>query len=310
MRWLASFWLIFLAGGLLAQPLRLGGPSSGYVYDERTHALRPVIGVAGAALLGQASLGPAEFAAAAPSGAWVYVLRDGVSIFLYAPPGAEPVEFTHAALLGGADRIVWSRDARWAVLQSSEQGLIQRVALRETVVEPHAPLECACRVLAVSPSGGEIIAAAAGELISVSETGAIARLAVMEAPSAAIFSRDATTLYAADAASGRVLAFRGGARSMEFAAGAEGAQPVGLALSSDDEFLFVADRAAAAVRLIETRTAGLAGEIALERPPAGLELLREDLFLVRGAPGAAELYLLDARRRAVFFLPELDAAEQ
>lgn len=306
MLWTAPAWLLAVAAAALAQPVRLSGPAAGYIFDEGTRSLRPVIGFAGAALLGRPVGPPVELASSAPGGAWVFLARGEACCFIRMMPGGEAVEHCDPALIASLGRIVWSRDARWAVLESAEQGLIQRVALSESGIDALPPLESRLTVLAVSPDGRQIAAAAPGELVLVSETGASARLAELASPSVALFSRDGRTLYVADEASGRVISFRDGSRWLEFPSGG----PAGLALSSDDELLFVLDGAGELVRLFETRSANAAGEIALDAPAASLELVREDLFLLRGAAGTSRYSLLDARRRALFFLPELDAAEQ
>lgn len=305
MQWTAPAWLVAFAAAALAQPVRLSGPAAGYIFDEHSRALRPVISFAGAALLGRPAGPPAELASSAPGGAWLFAARGEASCFVRIMSGGESVEHCDPALLAPVDRVVWSRDARWAVLESSEQGLIQRVALSESGIEPSTPLESRLTVLAVSPDGRQIAAAAPGELVIVSETGALTRPADLEAPVAAVFSRDGRTLYVAEQSSGRVVSFRDRSLWLEFAS----ARSAGLALSSDDELLFVLDGAEQVVRLFETRSGNAAGEIALDAAAASLELVREDLFLLRGAPGAGRYSLVDARRRAVFFLPELDAAE-
>lgn len=305
MRWIAPAWLVALAAAALAQPVPLSGPVAGYIFNEHSRSLRPVIGFAGAALLGRPASAPADFASSAPGGAWLFAARGEASCFVRIMPGGESFEHCDPALILAVDRVAWSRDGRWAVLESSDRGLIQRVALSEGSVEPQTPLESRLTVLAVSPDGRQIAAAAPGELAIVSETGALTRLGDLEAPVAAIFSRDGRTLYVAGEASGRVVCFRDGSRWLEFPS----ARPAGLALSSDDELLFVLD-GGELVRLFETRSGNAAGEIALDAPAASLELVREDLFLLRGAAGTSRYSLLDARRRALFFLPELDAAEQ
>ena len=302
MRSLAAICLFSLSGALAsAQTVRLSGPVAGYYYDDAARALRPVLGRAGAALLGSALAEELEFASAAPGGVWLFLARGGAAQFVRTAPGSEPVAFA-GPLLDGVDRVVWSRDGRWAVLQSSGAGLIQRVALGEGGIEAHAPLECRLSVLAASPDGRSIVAGGPGELVAVSETGAAVRLAALQEPVAAIFSRDGRTLYAVDRSSGAVASFRDGSRWI--APALQFAEPSGLGLSSEDEFLFVLDRAAAALLVFETRSGSAAGEIALEAPPAGLQMLREDLFLIRGAADPPRLFLLDAARRAVFFVAE------
>lgn len=306
MRWIAPAWLVAFAAAALAQPVRLSGPAAGYIFDEHSRSLRPVIGFAGAALLGRPFDPPVEFASSAPGGLWLFVARGEASCFVRIMPGGESSERCDPALIAAVDRVAWSRDARWAVLESSDRGLMQRVALPESGVEPHTALESRLTVLAVSLDGRQIAAAAPGELGIISETGAVTRLADLEAPGAAIFSRDGRTLYVADEASGRVVSFRDGSRWIEFPSG----DPAGLALSSDDGLLFVLDGAEPLLRLFETRSGNAAGEIALDEPAASLELVREDLFLLRNATGASRFSLVDARRRAVFFLPELEHAER
>ena len=51
-----------------AQRAELGGPISGFVYEKNTRSLRPVLGVLGAAYLGEPVLSGAEAAAVSPNG--------------------------------------------------------------------------------------------------------------------------------------------------------------------------------------------------------------------------------------------------
>ncbi len=304
MRWIAPAWFVAFAAVAFAQPVRLSGPAAGYIFDEHSRSLRPVIGFAGAALLGRPAGAPAHFASSAPGGAWLFAARGEASCFVRIMPSGESSEHCDPALIAAVDRVAWSHDARWAVLESSDRGMIQRVALSESSMEPLPPLESRLTVLAVSPDGRQIVTGGPGELAIVSETGALTRPADLKAPVAAVFSRDGRTLYVADKASGRVVSFRDGSRWLEFPSGG----PAGLALSSDDELLFVLD--GELVRLFDTRSGNVASEIALDAAAASLELVREDLFLLRGAAGTRRYSLIDARRRALFFLPELNAAEQ
>src|SRR5687768_16217534 len=75
-----------------AQDIRLSGPITGLVFDQPSQSLRQVVGMPGAALLGQAILSDVDWASVAPSGRVAIVMRQGeVRLFSATADPAEAI---------------------------------------------------------------------------------------------------------------------------------------------------------------------------------------------------------------------------
>jgi hypothetical protein len=307
--------LVVLIGGLTltAQEARLSGPVSGFVFDSASHSVRPIVGLPGAAYLGDPLLGGLEWASVAPNGEVALAVKDG-RWFAIRGLGATAAWADIEADWPAPERVAWSSDGAAAALSTPEGGLrILRYLLDGPVAASAVDLPGPVAALALEGSGECAAAAvtAAGEGgLYLACPGAPARLlAAISEPAAVVLARGGRDLFAADRA-GRILEimdFRGAARVMPFAEMPGSAwDPVGLAVSADQRLLFVAHRAQRRVDAFDLESRTLAAQIGVEGEPALLEPLAvRSVFLLRSAGDAGEpLLVLDAGREpAVFFVP-------
>ena len=69
--------LLCVFPALAGDQTSVGGPVSGFVFDQKQHTLRPMLGVPGSAYLGDALLANLDAAAVAPDGQSALVVQEG-----------------------------------------------------------------------------------------------------------------------------------------------------------------------------------------------------------------------------------------
>jgi len=303
--------LIVLAVAALPMCAQSGvaGPVSGYVFDQSANALRPILGIPGAALLGAGLDAGSALTAAyvAPGQNWVLATTADGPAFLRLTGGAVS-RVSVGGVTASPERVAFSPSGTAVAVYAA--GRIQ-------VVQglPDAPLVVGALSAGVSGRSSQEAAAARsrrglgsfavsddGLYVLYAEGGSI-RLwgvagedfTVMQADSNAVvaFAPGGHIAAAADAAGGVVLlgdvAGSGSRRSLA----ARGATfPVGLAFSADGGSLFLADAAARQVTAYNL-AAGAQTVLSCDCVPAGLFPMG-GLFRLNEA-GAAPLWLLDAR---------------
>ena len=307
--------LALLIGGLTlaAQEARLSGPISGFIFDRASRSVRPIVGLPGAAYLGDPLVAGLDWASAAPNGAAALAMRDGK---WYALRGLGEAA-AWAEVDGGPsapERVAWSPDGSAAVVSAPGGGLrFLRSLLESPTAAPTVELPGSVAALALESTGECAVAAVRAEGQSgvyLACPGAPARLlATMSEPAAVALARGDRDLFAADRAGGilEIQDYREAARVMPFAEmpGA-GWDPVGLAVSADQRLLWVAHRSEKRVDSFGLETRALAGQIGVPGEPTLLEPLAvRSVFLLRSAGGAGEpLLVLEAGGQpAVYFVP-------
>ena len=291
-----------------AQTAGMRGPVSGFLYQRGSRALRPVVGIPGAAYAGTPILDDIEAAWVAPGGKWAIVARDGRPA-LVPLSGLTPGEPSGTALLEAADRVVWSRDGSAALLYSSTRNLLQFVRISGGVPFAGYPIDLspwgAAAALAIDTSGHRIAVGITGAGLFVFDAGqSPALLSAMEQPTAAAFD-DSGRIYAVDGASQRVFQFNPDEGGTEFAVLSvpDGTRADVSALSVSGPYVMLADRAAQAVRVYDAASHALTNTLPLEFAPARIEAVSGTLFALNG-DGENEFRLLDVRNTpAIFFVP-------
>jgi hypothetical protein len=116
------------------------GPASGYVFDGAARAVRPVVGVPGAAVLGTAS-GPAwDFLSVAPNGKRALALAGG-SLHLI-PDLSKPADFAEIGpLQAQVARIAWSADSTAAAMWSPRARELRRITGLDGTPALHDPVD-------------------------------------------------------------------------------------------------------------------------------------------------------------------------
>ncbi len=296
-------WLV-LAVSAAAQPLLLEGPLTGYLFDARTGSIRPIVGLPGAAYVGDALAGGLEWADIAPAGGVALARKDGV---LYAVRGLgrpdpvwNPIE--NASIT--PDRAAWSPDAAMALIYCSTSGQAQLV--RNLLTAPAAgktwALGPGAGVLALD-SEARIVAGFDDGLYLLNAEAASSLLAPLARPRAVLIA--GSRLLAAGQG-GEILEIEDYAGHPKAMALGEIPEPVGLALASDGRTLYVASRSERAILIYDLASRTPMARLALDAEPMTLSpLAAASAFLVRQPVEDSEplLVLKVAPEPGIWFVP-------
>ena len=312
--WLSIAFVSPLAVQMNAQPVGLGGPIAGFVYDRSMHSVRPLLGMAGSAYLGPALLAEVDSASISPDGRWALVTEHGQSRFVRGLSDLAVSESSTEGLIDAVDRVAWSRDGSFALLYSSPAGQLQRIRLSVGEVCADAPVTVSLggqvSALAIDPAGRQIAIAVAGSglyLMSLGQSPAL--LSSMAQPTAVAFDERGQRLYAVDVDTQRILEFDSGSAALEFASLADThgprLDPAGLAVSQGGQYLMLADRTTPAVRIYETASRSLVKTIPLDFAPSRFEpVSAEPAFVLNGDRASDWLLILNAGKNpGVYFVP-------
>ena len=113
--------LYALAISAWAQPSAgVAGPVTGFVFDAQSGAVRPMLGIPGAAYLGQVVAAGLNAASVAPDGSAALAVQQLGRLVLYTGlRGATPsVAFNVPGAIAGADRFAWGANSTAAVYSS------------------------------------------------------------------------------------------------------------------------------------------------------------------------------------------------
>ena len=290
--------LVSLAAPLLVgQPGGVAGPVAGYVFDRSARALRPILGIPGAWLVGDPLNLGATLASAHVSPRQdlaVVVDADGLLRWFRLSSGAAS-GLTLNGITVVPERVAFSPSGAAVALAAAGRvqvvtGLPDAPALAGTVDAGGAPGS-----LAVSDDGAFLLFAAGGSIRLLGTAGGNRKL--MDAGDGALvsFASGGHDAAVADPGGAGVVLFRDVAgastQSALAPAGDTLAAPVGLAFSPDGRKLYLASSAARSVTVLDLST-GDRSAIQCDCTPAGLvpmgNLLRLTDF------GAGPLWLLDA----------------
>ncbi len=285
---------ILTALGLAAQPLRLAGPLSGFVFDSGAAGIRPILGLPGAAYVGDVVAGGLEWASVAPGGSAALAFREGALYGLGGLERLEPVWSRIEGALGKPDRAAWSADGSLAVIYSAAAGLAQLIRNPGGAPAAGEPLAIGpgATALAVDSQGRIVAGLPAGVyLFAPGEPASL--LAPVEGAVAIATAGD--RLWVAGAG-GEILEIEDYAGRPKAFLLASVPDPVGLAVAPDGKSLFVAGRADRSVEIYDLASRTAAGRLPLAVEPAALEALSaEPLWLVRAsAAGSDPLWVLKA----------------
>jgi hypothetical protein len=303
-----------------AQPGAVSGPTAGLVFDAASRAVRPILGVPGASLLGDpviASDGLTEARISPRQDSALLITRDGAGFVRIDGGSATPLACE--GLFAAPERVVYSPSGDAAALYAA--GRVQLVSGLPGAPKITGELKLLIAQrggsrfnrrsgareiasFAVSDDGRFILAAGQGAIQVLGAGGENFTLIPSAAGASVAFAPGGHDAAVADPANLGVLWFgdvAGGAAQRRLAEpAAEAAAAAGLAFSSDGRKVYVASgRQVTAFDL----TAGGQSSIACDFQPSGLYPMGG--FFRLNEPGAAPLWLLDARTSEphVFFVP-------
>jgi len=311
----AAVLLLALCPALAQDPQRIGGPAVGFVLDK-AEGVRPILGIPGAATLGQPVLPAAGFASVvlSPAGDYALALTENEQrLALLRNLSASPA----AALLDvppGASRIVLSPAGDAAALYYSDARRVEvltglpdspSVAWRLDLPDLGAGLAA----LVVSDGGSAVLAATSGEpssiLLFAPDVEYRPLQQIAGSPSLAFLSNSLDAVIG-DGASSQVFVMRdvkGAAEITQIGGQAEGvSRPVAVAAAAGNRRVLVANSEPGGVVSL-----GLAGEEPLAIPcsctPTTLERLAGGAAFRLNDAGQGPVWLLDSESsppRAVF----------
>jgi len=289
---------------MAAQPIEVSGPISGLVFDSRAAAIRPIIGLPGAAYVGDVLVGGLEWAAVAPGGRAALALKEGT---LYGLDGLERLEPVWRAVEGAAvraDWAAWSPEGSVAVIYSSVSGLAQVIRGLPGLPAASEPVAIGADISALAvDSQGRVVAALADGLYLISPGAPPVLLAAAAGVRAVAVAEGSLWIAAAE---GQIMEIRDYAAQAKVLALAEVRDPVGLAVSADRKALLVASRAERAVEVYDLVSRTPAARLSLDSDPGALQSLAvRDLWLLRAPAGDSEplLVLKADPDPSVWFVP-------
>ncbi len=307
--------LLCLAAPLaLAQQGRVEGPIAGYVFDGQAQALRPVLGIPGASLLGDPvnlGTGLASAAVSPRLDSVIAVATDG-TFHIYTLNAGTAAEVPANGITFVPERIVFSPTGSAAALYGG--GRIQVVTGLPGAPKPGNNFDVSALVALPrgrghQPLTGSFAVADDGAYVLVSAgsgvhlLGAGAGKQLMASRGAAVAFAPGTHDAAIAAASVTLVKDVGGTAAQQLIA-ADGAGPstVGAAFSADGSKLFVAAAAGQGVTAFDL-TAGTSSAIRCDCSPAGITGMGNVYRL--NEMGSAPLWLLDpaASGPRIVFVP-------
>jgi hypothetical protein len=293
---------LLLAGFLGAQTLQIEGPVSGFIFDESQRALRPIVGLPGAAYFGDAVVSELAWASVAPDGQRALVLKDGALFSVSGLKGPEPTWVPVAGVRIAPERAAWAEDGSVALIYNSASGTVQRVRGFNDLPLADDPIPLGDASALAVDRNGRIVAGTSDGVFLVDPSGLRPLLPGLRAISLAVAG---TNLLVA-AGNGEIWRIRdyAGEASAELLAAVE--DPVGVALSQDQKYLLVAGRAERAVLIYELAARAVAARLVADAEPTTLARLGDaDLWLVRTSSGPSDplLVLKISPEPAIWFVP-------
>lgn len=313
--------LIPVSTVLLAQQGQLAGPVSGYVFDRQAHALRLVLGIAGASVLGdsvQFGLNPAAVYVSPGQNSAVVVGADR-SVHLFQLSGGTAREVTLNGVNATPEGVAFSPSGTAAALFAAGRaqvvtglpnapvagGTIDARANQDAsalTVRPHPYRLMATEMFAVSDDGAVVLVASDGSVRSLGASGG--GQTVMDSAAGAIVAfapggHDAVVAHPGGLGLVLIHDAGGSPQQQNLASAADIASANGVAFSTDGKKVFVA-RSSGGVTVFDvaarTRT-----DVTCDCVPFGLSPMGS-LFRLNDL-GSGPLWLLDPAGNRIVFVP-------
>lgn len=297
------------ASFLSAQQGRVAGPRIGFVYDTAGHVLRPVRGIPGASVIGDAvdlGIDVANVHVAPLQDSAFAIASDGSIHFLRLTDDST-AEHAIDGLSVAPERVAFSPTGSAAALYTAGHVQVIRGLPDSPTLSTQLDLSAGSTLLAVSDDGAYLLSAGNGTLQLIATAGGPRKLMDAADGILAAFAPNANDAAVADSAAGLVL-FRDLAGASQMSSLASGdnavASPVGLAFSSDGGKLHVSSSTARSVTTFDLKS-GSRADVACSCAPAGLVRMGNVYRL--NDLGADPLWLLDslAPEPRTVFVPAL-----
>lgn len=302
-----------------AQPSAgVAGPVTGFVFDAQAGALRPMLGIPGAAYLGNPIAVGLEAASVAPDGSAALAVQVGGKLVLYSGLRSGPlVALAVSGAIAGADQFAWAPgnigSSRAAVYSSrTAQGQILTALAPSPLAA--APIDLSSlpgTVTVMAFDGQHLIVGVAsndsGGIYLATAASGIQRIASAANPSAIALA--GTSLYFADSQSQQIFqvqSFASTPATVMFANDSGIGSPAGLQVSGDGQRLYAANTGSRTLQVYDIPSHMPVQTLSLAFTPTRLDLFGDaSVFLLNGS-GQGPLYVVrdgGPGKAAVYFVP-------
>ena len=296
----------------------VAGPVTGFIFDAQLGAVRPMLGLPGAAYLGKGVATGLDLASVAPDGSAALAVRRGGKLVLYRSlRNATPVALAVAGAIDGADRFAWAASddaASAAAIYCSRTGQAQILTSLAPSPAAAAPIDLSGlpgQVTVLAFDGLRLIVGVAssdsGGIYLAGASSAIQRIAPAASPSAIVVA--GSSLYFADNQSQQIFQVQNYAATpaaVLFANDSGINSPAGLQVSVDGKRLYVANAGSRTLAVYDIPSRAPVQNLDLNFTPTRLDRFGDaSVFLLNGS-GQGPLYVArdgGAGKAAVFFVP-------
>jgi hypothetical protein len=292
---------------MTADDARLAGPASGFVFHGPSRAIRPILGVPGAAYLGPSTVEGFENASVSPQGTFALATAGGGLYLLRGFGSSQPEALPIGNAIPGIGRFAWSGDGASAALYSpdSRQAQVVRNLVSTPTVDDPVDLSAVEGAISAFVFDGKRIVVGAAGLYVADPSGPVRLMREIDPAAIAIGGGD---LYVADQGRNQVWIIRdysGAATPMLFADERSGvSSPAALRVSRNGAQLLIANGRGIDALDIATRAA--VKHIELDFTPSRMEAIGAGrLALLNGGDAGEPLYLMDTGEDLmVYFIPD------
>ena len=291
----------------------VAGPVTGFVFDSQLGAVRPMLGIPGAAYLGNAVATGLGAASVAPDGSAALTVQQGGKLVLYS--GLRSAATVAVALaIPGADHFAWAPNSTAAAVYSSRNG--QGQILTNLAASPAAAAlidlsSLPGQVTALAFDGQRLILAVAsgdsGGIYLATAAAGVQRVASAASPSAIALA--GSSLYFADNQSQQIFQVENYATTpaaVLFANDSGISSPAGLQVSADGLRLYVANAGNRKLAVYDIASRSPVQSLDLVFTPTRLDRFGDSSVFLMNGTGQGPLYVVrdgGAGKAAVYFVP-------
>jgi hypothetical protein len=292
----------------------LAGPVTGFIFDAKPGAVRPMLGIPGAAYLGGAKATGLDAASVAPDGSAALAVQQGGKLVLYSGLRAIPVALAVKGAIASPDHFAWDPSSDAAAVYSSGSSQGQIVASLAPSPAAAGPIDLSGLpgpVTALAFDGQRLIlgvtSADSGGIYLASATAGIQRIAASPNPSAIALAGG--SLYFADSQSQQIFqvqSYAGTPGAAVFANGSGISSPAGLQVSADGQRLFAANAGNNELAVYDIASRSPIQNLDLPFTPTRLDRFGDSSVFLMNDGGKGPIYVVrdgGAGKAAVYFVP-------
>ncbi len=305
---------VIATAGWAGSSASVGGPVTGFIFDSQTLAIRPMLGIPGAAYIGAPVASQVAAASVSPDGSAAFVIQLGHLVMYSGLRGTAPASVTVDNAIAGVDHFAWAADGSAAAVYSSRSGLAQILTSLAQTPAAGAPIDLSGiqgTVAALAFDGQHLIAGAAstesGGIYLAGPQMAPERIAAASSPSAIVLA--GANLYFADRQSQQIWEIESYAKipgAVLFAGDSGISAPAGLQLSADGQRLYAANAGNRKLAIYDVASRSPIESIDLDFTPTGLDRFGASSVYLLNSGGQGALHVLsdaNTAKIAVYFVP-------